>query len=282
MRKGFINMTLLVMLLFPCWVNAEDFVTNEGYTIPQIVYNDLLKIFSPARIETMPYDNYQQIMSLNLDFDNVQKDVKYIKTEYNNITGQSVETEITEAEYNNLENIPSTMTSYVETNYKKQVLNLIKTGSAQAYAELSLVWKVQPAVRSFDVIAMRDANLNLVNGTQTGYQIYNDGSSSTNSSIRYAFDGTNINNQSNGFGISMNLKNGSLSYLECVIDAIYTIEGYAAHVFGSYQHATSDVSLATSKNYTLDGSGMGHVILFNNNISSYYDGMQGTHEYITG
>ena len=45
--------------------------------------------------------------------------------------------------------------------------------------------------------------------------------------------------------------------------------------YGTYQHATSDVTLSQSKNYSISSSGLGGVLAFANSVIGYYDGMQG-------
>ena len=143
-------------------------------------------------------------------------------------------------------------------------------------------WKIIPATRSFDVIATRIINLDVINGTQGGKQFYT--INGNTSYVNYNFNGTNINNQSNGFGISMNLINDpDLSALELEITSSLEVTNYPAIIYASYQHATSSVTLAESKNYTLSYLGMGDVILFaNNSTAAKYDGMGGTDFYIYG
>ena len=46
--------------------------------------------------------------------------------------------------------------------------------------------------------------------------------------------------------------------------------------YATYQHATTNVSLATSKSYSFNSTGLGGVLKFNTSqISNYYDGMEG-------
>ena len=140
------------------------------------------------------------------------------------------------------------------------------------------LWKIMPAVRSFDVNGIRLSNMEVVNGTQQGKQVYT--LNGTTDFVQYNFNGTNIKNLSNGFGISMNLLNSNVTYLESTIDSSLGILAYPAGLFASYQHAIEDVSLATSQNYTI-GVGLGDVFVFNNGIGSKYDGMEGTYDFIT-
>lgn len=46
-------------------------------------------------------------------------------------------------------------------------------------------------------------------------------------------------------------------------------------VYASYQHATSNTTLATSQNYTFSLTGYGRVFLFYNSARNIYDAMNG-------
>ena len=81
-------------------------------------------------------------------------------------------------------------------------------------------------------------------------------------------------NNSNGFGISMNLVDAG-SIFECSITATVTATTEWATMYGSYQHAATDVTLAQSKSYVISHNGYGKVINFATAVQNYYDGMQG-------
>ena len=89
---------------------------------------------------------------------------------------------------------------------------------------------------------------------------------------------TNINRQDNGFGISMNITNDStINYLENYIESAVEFTGNFQWAGASYQHATSNTTLAQSKSYTLAEDGKNGVILFTGNIGSKYDNMPGVY-----
>ena len=46
-------------------------------------------------------------------------------------------------------------------------------------------------------------------------------------------------------------------------------------IYASYQHAKTNVTLATSKKYTIAQGGYGNVLLFDNNVQIKYDNMTG-------
>lgn len=280
MKKYFALIILVVLMYIPKTVHALDYINNLGVTISEEEYTNLRKIYSEQYISVLDQDKFDQIKNMDLDFDSVQNTVKYIKTEHNQVTGEIIETELTQEEYENVDTQAQTRATVIGTSYKQIGLTLVKTSEINdtAYFSFSAVWKIMPAVRSFDVNGVRFSNMERVNGTQQGKQVYT--LNGETDYVQYNFNGTNINNFSNGFGISMNLLNSDVTYLESSIDCSMAINAYPAGLFTSYQHAIENVSLATSKNYTI-GVGLGSVFVFNNGISSKYDGMEGTYDYFS-
>jgi hypothetical protein len=267
---------LLCSLCFlPSVVNA--YTNNNGVVMTEEQYLDLRKIYSEQHISILEQDRFDELMAMNLDFDNTQETIQYIKVEHNNLTGQTVTSEVTKEEYNNAEPV-LTRATVIETTYKRIALHLSKGSSPHAVFSFNAVWKYLPATRSFDVIGTRLSNLKVLNASQQGKQIYI--LNGVTDYVQYNWNGTNIKNLSNGFGISMNLVNSDVSYLECTIDATLEIEAYPATALASYQHATQDVSLATSQSYTI-GAGLGSVFVFSDSVAQKYDGMQGVYDYFS-
>ena len=50
-----------------------------------------------------------------------------------------------------------------------------------------------------------------------------------------------------------------------------------AKVYGAYRHAQGNLTLAQSQKYTIDSSGYGGVIKFDNSVKNYYDAMSGVY-----
>ena len=80
----------------------------------------------------------------------------------------------------------------------------------------------------------------------------------------------------------MNLKDGSnISGYELTVATRLTFNSYnysQAHAYVSYQHAQTNLSRADSMAYTLDITGLGNVVKFNNPATeNKYDGMSGVH-----
>lgn len=279
MKKYIVLLVVAILFVIPISVFAKErtITNNNGMVISNSDYINLRKIYSEGYIQTMTSADYNKIMNLGIDFGNVNSVIKYIKTEYNNIDKTTTNTEVTQEEYENYNPGPPTRATVIETNYKRIQLSLLDLNNGAAFFTFSTIWKIMPQVRSFDVIGARMAYLHVVNGTQTGRQIFK--LNGSYDYVQYSFNGTNINNLSNGFGISMNLLNSNITELECSIDASLYTSGTTSVLYASYQHATSDISLATSKSYTFQGAGLGDVFLFSNGYGQYFDGMQGTWDY---
>ena len=164
---------------------------------------------------------------------------------------------------------PTRSTPY-STNYKTLNVTAIPYDSINYAITLTLNWKSMPATRSYDVIALRFSNMAMSNGTQHGYQVY------TGGSVAYSYNGTNMKLASNGFGISMNLVNStSISMLRCFIACDAAKTNSTSTIYGAYEHAKNNVTLAQSKNYSISSGGMGYVINFDSSVWNYYDNMNG-------
>lgn len=157
----------------------------------------------------------------------------------------------------------------VTTASKYVYMQYYKTTS-QTIADLGVEWLTVPKVKSFDVLALRFATSVGIQSA-TGSQVTNIGTQN------YSNNGTNMKKFSNGVVISMNLMDDATTFL-CKIQARINNTSNVIPVYGSYQHAKTDVTLATSQSYTLSSSGLGGVIAFNTNtIRNYYDGMRGVY-----
>ena len=273
---------MAIILSLPLSADAsikKSVINDNGVVIPYETYQDFLNMFTENQINGFTQSEYDEILSQNINFDSVKTSVQYVKTEYNTVTRTTTESLISEEEYNavDLEKEEQTRATVVETGYKRIALSASRSSSTTGYMNFVATWKKMPKVRSYDVIATRLSGATKVNGTQSGKQFYT--ANGANSYVSYSASGTNINNQSNGFGISMNLVDNAIK-LECYINSALTLTSSSSLVAASYQHATIDVSLTTSKSYTLASNGMGGVIKFSGNIGNYYDGMNGTYIYI--
>ena len=286
MKIRFVIAAFLIILFVPFgFVKAQNisddisYITNQnGVRISMTDYNLLTNIYSDAYIQTMTSKDYENFKAKNININNLVKSEKYYKTEIDHLNNVVTNTEVTENEFNNYNpNIQTlSVSNFVETQYKKLSLTLSDNHDGYGDIFVGLLWKMIPSTRSFDVIAVRYVGMTDVDGTQYGRQIW--GTNGNYTYVNYGWNGTNINRQDNGFGISMNITNDStINYLENYIESAVEFTGNFQWAGASYQHATSNTTLAQSKSYTLAENGKNGVILFTGNIGEKYDNMPGVY-----
>lgn len=286
MKIRFVIAAFLIILFVPFgFVKAQNisddisYITNQnGVRISMTDYNLLTNIYSDAYIQTMTSEGYENFKAKNININNLVKSEKYYKTVIDHLNNVVTNTEVTENEFNNYNpNIQTlSVSNFVETQYKKLSLTLSDNENGYGDIFVGLLWKMIPSTRAFDVIAVRYVGMSDVDGTQWGRQIW--GTNGNYSYVEYGWNGTNINRQDNGFGISMNITNDStINYLENYIESAVKFNGNFQWAGASYQHATSNTTLAQSKSYTLAENGKNGVILFTGNIGEKYDNMPGVY-----
>lgn len=286
MKIRFVIAAFLIILFVPFgFVKAQNisddisYITNQnGVRISMTDYNLLTNIYSDAYIQTMTSEGYENFKAKNININNLVKSEKYYKTVINHLNNVVTNTEVTENEFNNYNPNVQTLSvsNFVETQYKKLSLTLSDNHDGYGDIFVGLLWKMIPSTRSFDVIAVRYVGMSDVDGTQWGKQIW--GTNGNYTYVNYGWNGTNINRQDNGFGISMNITNDStINYLENYIESAVKFNGNFQWAGASYQHATSNTTLAQSKSYTLAENGKNGVILFTGNIGEKYDNMPGVY-----
>lgn len=286
MKIRFVIAAFLIILFVPFgFVKAQNisdnisYITNQnGVRISMTDYNLLTNIYSDAYIQTMTSEGYENFKAKNININNLVKSEKYYKTVIDHLNNVVTNTEVTENEFNNYNpNIQTlSVSNFVETQYKKLSLTLSDNENGYGDIFVGLLWKMIPSTRAFDVIAVRYVGMSDVDGTQYGRQIW--GTNGNYSYVEYGWNGTNINRQDNGFGISMNITNDStINYLENYIGSAVKFNGNFQWAGASYQHATSNTTLTQSKSYTLAENGKNGVILFTGNIGEKYDNMPGVY-----
>ncbi len=257
-----------ITLVLPLYAHAESFINVNGIEITDEDYDNFSKLYPYEYIMTLTKEKYEKLKTL--DYSDVKTETKYIESTYNSHLGITTEKEITEEEFELMPMIDSSSASG-ESSAKRIAMAI--TGGTWGHAALAVTWKQIPKTRSFDVIGFRGFGFEVREGSQTGDQIY-----ITNGEykmIDYGWNGTNIKKFDNGFGISMNIVNDDISVLQLVIDC--DLKDTITHptLNGSYQHAISSVTLEQSKNYVLNGAGLGGVFEFPYSITEKYDGMSG-------
>lgn len=232
-------------------------------------YNKLRSIFSDARISIMT-DEEKAIYTEN---DVTVEEKLYKGTQTTNGTyiyeeiDPSLEDDIREsAEVSTLDD------SFHQTTYKKITLLDAELSSSLHRVTVYTQWLITPVTQSYDVTAMRVEDANVIDGTQTGLQVYR--KNGTVQSVSYSPNGTNIRKSDNGFGISMNLVNGGTNF-ETEIAANVQATSQYAMAYGTYQHAVTDVTLDESQSYFISHNGFGDVVNFATGVQNKYDGMAG-------
>lgn len=124
---------------------------------------------------------------------------------------------------------------------------------------LKNTWDVSPSIRSWDNIGAYLDGISLIEHLQT----YVNSTAGTNY-FSYL-------NTTNGIGNSVELP----SVGENIIITMTFKVGRGGTVYGSYQHAMQNTTLANSQNYTISLGGEGHVFLYTGNAIGLYDGMNG-------
>lgn len=263
-----------LLTILPINTFAESIINNNGIEISEEDYNNFLKIHTPEYIMLMDESQYEKLKSL--DYSNVKASETYVESTYNSLLGLTTEKEITKEEYENFNPIMPILGdkgASGATSAKKIVMGVIG-GTTWNYVTLTATWKGIPSTRSFDVIGIRGYGVDFRDGSQRGEQIYK--VNGTAQRISYAWNGTNIKRfDEHGFGISMNIVNDDITALQTSVECDITPTLSQPGIFGSYQHAVANVSLADSQNYTLGGSGLGGVFVYPYSISQKYDGMTG-------
>lgn len=147
-------------------------------------------------------------------------------------------------------------TSHITASKK---LTIAKSCSTTCMIIVKCQWLINPVVRSYDVIGARLNNTEVVGAITTKV---------TSSGGTEYF--SNLKTLSNGFGVSIKLPPSN----NISIEQKYSVSK-SGTIYASYQHATSSISLSTSKLYTISSSGYGGVFNFTGAATGIYDKMQG-------
>lgn len=263
LKKGLVIFTLALGLVFTTSV--------KGATLTDEEYARLRLVFSERRISIMSDEDADRYLSYDLENSKTISKYYEVTKTTNGTSSKEVTEQFAKSAVNSMK---SSRASVHTTSYKNIQITATHTLTTNGYS-ISLMnkWLITPIVKSYDVIAMRTDDATVKEGTQEGMQIYTK-SNGTSAYISYSNGGNNMVKATNGFGISMNLVDDGSDF-ECDIEAIVTATTEWATMYGSYQHAAANVTLAQSKSYTISHNGYGEVINFATGIEGTYDGMQG-------
>ncbi len=138
-------------------------------------------------------------------------------------------------------------------------IKISKACTTNCKISVVVTWINNPTIRSYDVIGAYLNGVSLKTSPITRVVSSN--------TTRFS---DNTKSASNGFGTSILLPSGS----NLILNQDYDVSK-GGTVYASYQHATSNTTLATSQNYTFSLTGYGRVFLFYNSARNIYDAMNG-------
>lgn len=241
MKKRF-GLFLVIIMLFACYynVNAEEsiYYTNpNGVELTRDEYVFLQSFFFERYPEIMTMDDYNEFVDLDIMNGEIQTASSLIPGTFGNV------------------NLPQG--SYYSTANKS--IEITSSCTTNCYISITANWINNPAIRSYDVIGAYLSGVSLLAhnhtyvSTSSGYSSY-----------------SNLKTASNGIGNSVKLLSGNNVYINQMITV-----SRGGTVFGSYQHAMQNVTLATSKNYSFSLGGYGSVFSFYGSASGVYDAMSG-------
>ena len=270
------------------YANEAYFTNYYGDTLTEEQYNYLIQYFDEQSLYSMKSELFNEIKGW--DSVDVKTDEKYIRIDtYYDYAGnvlRNLETEVSKSEALSFKNsnISSRATTAThQTSMKKITLRIyLEVGGAHVVVNLVNEWLGIPNVKSYDLIGMRimgKANsLTLEEDLSYGVQTWDGniinytvcpGSSCANTIV------TNASNYT-GVGVSMNIKDNVSNTLRNELTfAIVTNSSYVIAV-GTYQHATSTISLSNSQDYSFSASGLGNVFYFSStSLRNKYDNTSG-------
>lgn len=241
MRK-FKFIFLFVVIFLAQNVKANNYYyTNGSVSLTEREYNYVVQFYGTEYLENMTIDEYNWLTQLNVNNNDFEIKVADV----------------------NVDNGMLSPYSTVVTSNEKRIA--ISKSCSDLYCSITtlVTWLNQPTIKSYDVIGARFVNTTLYNNSITTLL-----TTSSGTTIE-----SNYKNYYNGFGNSVKLPSS---------DIINSIEqrfkvNKNGTIYASYQHATSNVTLSTSKLYNISSSGYGSVFNFTGNAYGKYDGSLGVY-----
>lgn len=198
-------------------------------------YNYFYDIYGLKYIENLKQEDYDWYSDLNINSNDIEAKTYY---DYENLTKASTHT----------------------TASKKLIIT--KSCSTTKCTILTATkWLKEPKTRSYDVIGARFEGVSLKENTILTQLKSSAGTAKFN----------NLKSSKIGLGVSVKLPENATNII--IEQKFYTTKG--GKIYASYQHATKDISLATSKLYSINSSGYGGVFSFYDAAANVFDQMGG-------
>lgn len=197
-----------------------------------------------AFIQALFYDGFEEHMT---------------SEDYNNIFSHGI---TADSEIEKIDNSGIMPFATTHTTANKSITIGKACTTANCLITLVASWINNPNTRSYDVIGAYFSGTRNITSPTTSVQ------SSTGANSY-----SNTVSATNGVGCSVKLPDNGSNIK--ITQYFYVTRG--GIVYGSYQHAMYNISLANSKKYTFSNAGYGGVFEFDNSVRSYYDQMAGVY-----
>lgn len=205
------------------------------------------------------------------DSETINSDTKYYKITTITSNGESISysQEITENGYNKVDEKEAPIIRgnvSIENSYAKLTVSITSISVYYRY-NADVEWKNISSTRSYDTIGIGFPSSVKKIGSIYFEQTYCTSSTncSTSTSYPYSYSG------SNGAGVTFQLPSGSLysltHHMHFNVAKNTTSTITTQHAYGSFAHATSNISLTNAKKYSVNLNG----IVYQSGIGSYYD-----------
>lgn len=244
-------------------LNQQDcyLYNNNGICINKIQYNNLINLgFTDFEIKNINIEEFNKNKELSGKV--VSQVINYYQDDYYIDNGiiKTKETKITKEQYdsyyknNNAFSLKSLTPGYIETNMKKMSTTIISINNVYRY-KITLEWKSNPSVRSYDIIGIgMENNKVYYAGNRTFNQTYCTSSNSCKNSSAGIFK-----NQETGIAVAFDLPSGTFSQLSSYLyfdvgKKIGTVTSMKA--YGDYAHAIETTTSTEANSYNINGSGI--------------------------
>ncbi len=139
-------------------------------------------------------------------------------------------------------------------------IQIVKSCSGNCIIIVKCQWNSIPSVKSYDVMGARFVDTDLASDVITTRI-------SSTSGTEYSSDLVRL---TRGFGVSVKVPSGS----NISVEQKYTVTK-GGTIYATHQHAKQNITLATSKLYTITSSGYGRVFGFYGSALNVFDQMNG-------
>lgn len=243
-KRGFwLLLVAIVVMGFSINVYAENayYTTANGIELNREEYEFLTTFYGTPYVDIMTRDQYDEFIEEDL----LHSDVTYKTVTPSNTVlinpGNNINSSSTSTQAKTLQIGAACLPT-------KCIMSLVNT------------WHVDPGTTSWDVIGAWFDDVSLISHSHTYV-----------SSDYYTYYFNNIKTEADGIGNSVKLPDDDSNL---IINMAFTVTR-GGTVYGSYQHAIEDTTLANSQLYNIDFSGYGNVFDFYSTAIGVYDQMNG-------